>query len=196
MKKSILFLTNILCATILLFSFTGCRAEELFSERTLREYDIPWLTTPENTAEERQYHTDTYYAYEAEIGSEEAYLAYCQSILSRMNADAYNVGHFVSVGGDDNVFDYDSYIVLAPSESLQDYLHLYSDDTVTICEIYYTADLFGDYEEARGGYSATGLKYLTVWFTHAPDQNDMHDFRITLSHGHEQSYFRMPKAGT
>lgn len=193
MKKTRIILSGILSAVFALSCLTGCKSNELFAESTLEEYEIPWLQKPDGVVNEVQYFDTNYYAYEAEISSEEAYLAYCQNVLDRFLLDAYNVGHFVSAGGDGNPWDFIPYNVISPSDNLEDYLRQLSDEYNALCMIYYTASPLNGYDELHGGYRLEGLKHLTIWYVRQPNENGLHDLRITLAYGHDVNYYRIPE---
>ena len=194
MKKAILpSVSLLLCAVLLPACLTGCKSEELFSESTLEEFDVPWLEKPEGVINETQYFDENYYAYEAEISSEEAYLAYSQYVLDRLILDAYNVGYFISAGGDGNPWNYVPYNVISPSDNLDDYLEHMSDEETALCMIFYTTSLLNGYDELHNGYRLENLKYITIWYTRQPNENGLHDFCMTLAYGHEVNYYRIPE---
>ena len=180
MKKTILFLTNILCATLLLFSFTGCRSNKLFSERTLRDYDIPWLTKPENATEETQQIINHYYDYQAYVPDKEAIIPYAQSVLDGFTAGSYVFGYFVAADSQGGLWDRVDYYIISPSSDLNDYIRSPSDAGIISYSFFYTAAPLDGYDDIMEGYRMLNTKRLNIHISKTADARGLYECSITL----------------
>ncbi len=150
---------------------------ELFSEEVLQEFDIPWLSKPEGAANEVQYRDHCTYCYEATINTQYEFTSYVEDIFKEFSERNYTIANYYEtvIKGEAWSTQYGFNIAFDKSKTYM----VYQGEGIKVCDLYYTTQPLGEFNDEIGGRVVTNVKYLSfvLRFT---DENDSCNIEIEL----------------
>lgn len=144
----------------------------LFDTDVLEEYELSWLTKPQNATDEQQYspkeHSYTY-CYQAVIADEQVYYDYCEQFFLNLKKNGYSFGtllEHVDYRNAFNMFSFDinMWDLIQNADTLSDYTEclLGKEDENRAMKRYYSSRPLRYYYEKMEGYLLMKPKKITI----------------------------------